>query len=367
MKPKILIPAIIVIILLAVAFGGYLLLISVQKSSPAVQNTPAAAPTVKTPETVAKQETIAPLQLQYVLKNFGPGKSITISYFFEKKQQCNNRDAYLGIAKLESIDQKSANQYAKLTAFVNNGELGISNWSNEENMAFDNSTPYYDDMNIPLLVSELFINAGKNFNSSEYWQSQAPIILKDVATGRSKGDYSIINQGDDSSAIIPCTKFKIIAKTTSMDGYFNVCVTKKIKDVNLPFVVYMNFQNEDGPSWRLTNIGSQKSGIAWTPQCLEAPKCAYAPELSTAEQNQCQQQKGQVQPDMDKNGCIMKYECVSETDLATEAIARTQNPSCSVNQKLLDKYMACRKNNQPNYDPVKYDNNGCLQDITCRP
>lgn len=365
MKSKILIP-VVIIVLSAIALTGYVLLSAARPFSVA-NDTPTTRPDLKTVETVVKQETIAPLQLQYVLKNFGPGKSITISYFFEKKQQCYGRDAYLGMAKLESIDQKPANQYAKLAAFSDNGELGMSNWGSEENMAFDNSASYYDDMNIPLLVSELFVNAGKNFNSPEYWQSQTPIILKDVVTGRSKGDYSIVNLGDDNSAVVPCTKFKIIAKTTNMDGYFNVCVANKINDINLPFVVYLNFQNEQGPSWQLQDIRAQKSGIAWTPQCLEAPKCAYAPELSTAEQSQCRQQNGQVQPEMDQNGCILKYKCMSETDQATEAITRTQNPACSVSQKVLDKYVVCRKNNQPNFDPIKFDNNGCLLDIACRP
>jgi hypothetical protein len=46
---------------------------------------------------------------------------------------------------------------------------------------------------------------------------------------------------------------------------------------------------------------------------------------------------------------------------------RAQNPDCVIDQKLLEKYLACRKNNQPNYDPVKYGDDGCLQDIKCRP
>ncbi len=367
MTSKILVPTAI-ITLLAIAFGAYFLA-PTPKPSPTIQNKPALDKPAPEPATAenTKAETIPPLQLQYVLKNFGPGKDITISYFFEKKQQCNGREAYLGIAKLESIDQRPVNQYAKISAFADNGELGISNWSSEEDMAFDNLEPYYDDMNISLLINELFMYAGKNFNSPEYWQSETPIILKDVATGRSKGDYSIINQGDDHSAIVPCTKFKIIAKTTNTDGYFDICVTKTTDNIDLPFVVYLKFQNEQGPSWQLINIDSQKSGIAWTPQCLEAPKCAYVPELSAIEQTQCQQQSGQIQPDTDKNGCIIKYKCMTETNQAMEAITRTQPPSCAVNPAVLNKYLACRKNNQPNYDPTKYDNNGCLLDIACRP
>jgi len=369
MKINILIGIIVAVIVVATAAGYFLMI------RPTAKN--AVAPGVEKPQTVAsdpvpaketsKVETIAPLELEYVVKNFGPGKSINISYYFEKKQQCSGRDAYLGVAKLGLPDNKFDTQWAKLAVFSDNGELGISTWTREEGLAFDDAVSYYDDMNIPLFVNELFIAAGKNFNDPQYWQSEAPVILKDAATGRSKGDYSIINQGEDISALTPCTKFKIITKTTNMDGYFNVCVAKKIGEVNLPFVVYMNFQNEQGPSWKLTNITSEKSGVAWTPQCLNAPKCAYVADPTPAERNQCRQTGGQINADMDQSGCIIKYQCQSESDQAIAAIARTQNPSCGINQKLLEKYLLCRKNNQSNYDPVEYDDSGCLSDITCRP
>jgi hypothetical protein len=369
MKKNILIGIVVVMVLLAIAAGYFLVARPpAQKPlAPAAEDNPPAPATAEKIIPAPKAETITPLKLEYTLKNFGPGKSIDIAYYFEKKQQCAGRDAYLGIVKIETIDARPANQFAKFAAFADNGELGISNWSNEENLAFDNAAAYYDDMNIPLLVSELFIAVGKNFRDPQYWQSDTPIILKNVETGRSKGDYLIVNLGDDNSATVPCTKFKIVAKTTNMDGYFTVCVAKKIGEVNLPFVVYMNFQNEQGPSWKLTNITSEKSGVAWTPQCLNAPKCAYVADPTPAERNQCRQTGGQINADMDQSGCIIKYQCQSESDQAIAAIARTQNPSCGINQKLLEKYLLCRKNNQSNYDPVEYDDSGCLSDITCRP
>lgn len=313
-----------------------------------------------------KTETITPLKLEYSLKNFGPGQNAVVSYYFEKKQKCGSRDAYLGLAKLEATSQNFPSQYAKFSAFADNGELGVSNWTNEGNMAFDDATPYYNEMNIPLLASELFLYAGKNFNLPEFRQSESPIILKDVVSGRSKGNYSIIGQGEDASAIVPCDKFKIIAKTTNMDGYFNICVAKNINDINLPFMVYLNFENENGPSWQLKGISAQKSGIAWTPQCLETPDCVYVPEMPAAEQNQCRGRSGQVEPELDKSGCVVKYKCMTQDDRAAQSIAGMQPPSCLVEKAVLDKYTACIKNNQPNYDPVKYDENGCLQDIACR-
>ncbi len=364
MKPKILI--LLAVILLAIAAAAGFLWMSARKASPLPENMPLSVSNDgdETPPAAPEPQTIAPLRLDYELKNFGPGQNITLSYFFEKKQTCARGAAYLGVAKLVSSDGRFNNQYAKLAAYEDSGELGLSTWTNEGSLAFDDAVPYFNEMNVPLFVSELFIAAGKNFNDEEYWRSGAPVILKDVVFGRSKGNYSIIYQGEDAAAAIPCTKFKIVGKTTNMDGYFNVCVAKKINEVNLPFMVYMEFENEQGPQWQLKNAAKEESGIAWTPQCLEAVKCPYVAEPASDDRSRC---AGQIEPKTDSSGCVEEYRCVSEIDRAKEAIARAQNPDCAIDQKLLEKYLACRKNNQPNYDPVKYGEDGCLRDINCRP
>ena len=364
MKTKILILLTVVLLAIAVAAGFFRLSALKPPASDGNKSLPTVGDGDETPPAPPEPETIAPLRLDYELKNFGPGQNITLSYFFEKKQNCIRSAAYLGVAKLASSDNRFNTQYAKFAAYEDNGELGLSTWTNEEGLAFDDAIPYFNDMNVPLFVNELFIAAGKNFNDEDYWQSGAPIILKDVVFGRSKGNYSIIYQGEDAVAAIPCTKFKIVGKTTNMDGYFNVCVAKKINEVNLPFMVYMEFENEQGPQWQLKNAAKEESGVAWTPQCLEAVQCPYVAEPASAERSQC---AGQIEPKNDSNGCVEEYRCVSEIDRAKEAIARAQNPDCAIDQKLLEKYLACRKNNQPNYDPVKYGEDGCLRDINCRP
>jgi len=313
-----------------------------------------------------KEETITPLRLDYTINNFGPGGANTFSYYIEKKKSCDNREAYLGLMKAQSNDKNSQPQYAKITIFTDNGEMAVTSWSNETNMAFDDITPFYNELNFPLMLNELFVYAGKNFNSNEYWKTENPILLKNVSTGRSKGDYSIIPLEEDSSGLVPCKKFKIVMKTTNTDGYFTACVARKVGDISLPFIVSFAFQNEQGPSWELKSFANEKSGIAWVPQCLKPVVCNYTTEPSQAERTSCSSKGGQIENDFDEQGCIKEYKCLTQLEIAKTAIARVQNPACQINQTVLNKYLQCRKNNMPNFDPVAYDNQGCLTDINCR-
>jgi hypothetical protein len=324
---------------------------------------PANVSTAKIEEK-AKEEVINPLKLEYTLKNAGPGGEGAITYFLESKKKCGDREAYLGLAK---VDMQGQSQYAKVTIYADNGEMATSRWNNEEAMAFDDSVSISNDMNIPLAINDIFNAAGKNFNSPEYWQINVPTVLKDVVSGRSKGNYSVIPQGEDNTAIVPCTKFKIVAKTTTMDGYFNACVASKINNISLSFIVSMAFQNNQGPSWQLKSFTSEKSGLAWIPQCLEPVKCAFIPQPEQAERSACEAGgKARIETETDDKGCVIKYKCMAELDQVKDALNRTQRPGCSINQTVLNKYFACRKNNQPNFEPTKYDEGGCLLDINCR-
>lgn len=316
--------------------------------------------------TKEKEEVITPLRLDYTIKNFGPGGANTFSYYIEKKKSCDNREAYLGLIKIQSNDDNSQPQYAKFTIFADNGQTAVTSWSNETNMAFDDIAPFYNELNLPLMLNELFVYAGKNFNSNEYWETENPVLLKDVSTGRSMGDYSIIPLEEDSNGLVPCKKFKIVMKTTNTDGYFTACVARKIGDISLPFIVSFAFQNEQGPSWELKSFASEKSGIAWVPQCLKPVTCAYITEPSQAERIACSSGGGQIENDFDEQGCIKEYKCLAQLEIASLAISRVQNSGCQINQAVLNKYLQCRKNNMPNFDPVAYDNQGCLIDINCR-
>ena len=126
MKPKILI--LLAVILLVIAAAAGFLWMSARKAAPLSENMPLSASNDgdETPPAPPEPQTIAPLRLDYELKNFGPGQNVTLSYFFEKKQTCARGAAYLGVAKLVSSDGRFNNQYAKLAAYEDNGELGLS-------------------------------------------------------------------------------------------------------------------------------------------------------------------------------------------------------------------------------------------------
>lgn len=314
-----------------------------------------------------KEETITPLHLEYALKNFGPGNSNAISYYIENKTVCDGRDAYLGVAKFQTGGNNPQMQYAKFTIYTDNGQMAISTWVNETGMAFDDAISKYNDMNLPLMLSEIFTYAGKNLNSAEYWRTESPILLKGVYTGQSMGDYSIVPQENDNTGAVACKKFKIIVKSTNTDGYFNSCVAQKINDIDLPFTVSMAFENAQGPSWTLKSFDNEKSGIAWIPQCLLPVACKYIAAPPQSEKTACAANGGQIETNYDEQGCAAEYKCMTQTDRAAAAIKRMQNPECPVNQKVADKVLQCWKNNQPNFDPNGYDNAGCMINIAnCR-
>lgn len=356
--------ALIVLAVLALGAGGYYFISKKGAAPEPASQQPSAQKTEGAK--VAEEKAITPLHLEYSIKNFGPTQNGTISYYFESTKQCNGRSAYLGLMKIGGMGNDFQTQYAKVTAYADNGQLAISQWKGENDLAFDDAKPTYNDLNIPLVMNEIFAYAGKNFNAPENWTGTEPILLKDVVTGRSKGNYSIVRQDENTSGVVPCTNFKIFAKASNMDGTVNVCVAKKIGEIKLPFVVSLSMPGQ-GPSWELKSFSSERSGVAMIPQCLDMVSCAYVAEPQQAERSQCDNQKGRIASDFDDKGCILKYKCMAESDDAREAIGRVQPPSCGVNQAVLEKYLECRKNKMPNFDPSRYDNSGCLLDMNCRP
>lgn len=318
-------------------------------------------------ETKPAEESITPLRLDYAISNFGPGQSNTISYYIENKTTCDNRPAYLGLMEIRPNDKNSQTQYAKFTIYADNGQMAVSTWVNETGMAFDDAVSKYNDLDLPLTLNRLFAYAGKNFNDREYWETTSPILLKNVFTGQSTGDYSIIPQENDDTGAVPCKKFKMVVKSTDTDGFFNVCVARKIGDINLPFVVSMAFENAQGPGWTLKNFANEKSKIAWIPQCLAPVACENIIQPAQSERTACNLRGGQIETNFDQQGCVTEYKCMTQAEIAAATIARMQNPECLVSQKVLDKILQCRKNNLPNFDPAGYDNSGCLADIAnCR-
>jgi len=362
-QKKIVLIAAAIIAIAATAATGLFFYSQNQKDT---SQTPAQTKEEPKKEEVKKEGTVNPLRLNYTMSNSGPGGANTISYYIESKKICGDREAYLGVTKIQNNNNPSQPQYAKFSIFADNGQMAASQWNKETNLAFDDATSSYNELDLPFIINDIFSYAGKNFNSNEYWETKDPIVLKDVSTGRSTGSYSIIPLEENSSSSIPCKNFKIVAKTTNTDGYFTACVARKIGDVNLPIVVSFAFENEQGPSWKLESFANEKSGIAWVPQCLSPVVCNYVAEPSQTEKISCSSKGGNFESDSDEQGCIKEYKCLTEIEKANAAISRVQSPSCQINQAVLNKYLQCQKNNKPNFDQTGYDDKGCLTDITCR-
>ncbi|MCX6742803.1 MAG: hypothetical protein NT116_01045 [Candidatus Parcubacteria bacterium] len=270
---------------------------------------------------------------------------------------------------VDSGKENSPPGFAKITIFSDNGETAVSRFENEDKLAFDDMQSEYDQLNIYLTLNSIFAYAGKNFNSPDVWSATAPIILKNVDSGMSLTDYSVIRQEEQTTGVLPCQKFKIVAKGTNMNGTINFCVAKEINKIRLPFVVSFAFGNpgEGGPSWQLKSYSQEKSGVVFVPQCLEPVKCVYIKEPVQAERNSCAARGGQIEQQRTEQGCVTEYKCLTQEEIVSESMSRMQSPGCSINQAVKNKLLSCRKNNQPNFDISKYDENGCALSATCRP
>ncbi len=343
-----------------------------EKSAAPVTDNPSAQPAAK--------EVFEPLKLSYELKNFGPvgpnGK-LGITIYLEGKQQCAGRDAYVGVMKTDSDGQNSSqsdspqenySQWSKITVFADNGEIAVSRAENEDKLAFDDMQSEYDQLNISLTLNSIFAYAGKNFNSSDVWTSATPVILKNVDSGMSLTDYSVIRQEEQTTGVLPCQKFKIVAKGTSMEGTINACVAKEVNKIKLPFVVSMAFgdQGQGGPSWQLVSYSKERSGITYAPQCMEPVKCAYIKEPTQTERNVCNAKGGQIEQQRTEQGCVAEYKCLTQEEIINNRLSQMQRPGCLINEAIKNKLFGCRKNNQPNFDVTNYDESGCAASVACR-
>lgn len=330
------------------------------------------APTPETkPAAPAPQPKIEPLTLTYTLKNFfGPNSESGVTFWLEEARKCDGRDAYLGLMKMQAGPGSNQDVYAKVTIYADNGELASTRFVQPDELVFDDMIPQYNDLSIPLTVNFFFAAGGKNFNEDANWNASAPILLKQVDTGKQVADYSVVRQAgdDDTSGIAPCRKFKIVEKSTNGSSTYAVCLSKDVGKFKLPFVVSMAFAGDGGmPSWALKSFSSDKSGVDWVPQCLKPVKCVAPKQFTDVEQRTCNSKGSQIEPVVDDNGCFTEYKCMSQEDLAERSINNMQRPGCGVNPAVKQKVVQCRKQNMPNFDTTQYDNGGCMLDIVCRP
>lgn len=309
-----------------------------------------------------------PLKLVYSLKNFGTDKDITATFWLDKKENCNGREAYLGLVKLTGDTLGEAGLTAKLTVYADNGEVSMSKFISRDNeLVFGDFIPQYNDLPILLPLNSIFAFAGQNFITSDVWNSSTPTLLNQVDSGVSLTDYAIIPDGEDINGILPCQKFKIVAKGTDMNGALSGCFAKEINGVKLPFTVSFAFEDmTNGPQWHLQSFTNESSGIGWQQQCLPTVTCARVQHLSDAEKSTCFGRGGTEEPVKDKYGCVQSYRCQSMEEAADKALAAQQREDCPVSAALRAQVIRCRAQNQNNFEIIKYNNSGCALELVCK-
>lgn len=366
-KKTVLIIGIIFLILLIVAvLGGGIWYFFIREKGKESEKT-------DTSEEQEEEKDIQPLKLTYeISENMMGGSKITI--WIVKKEKCSDRDAYLGIMNMDRGDQSSGNNqemYAKFTIYEDNGEFVATDFTGENELAFDDMKPQRSDSDIFVLtLNSFFAYAGKNFNTSDLWNSDDPVVLNDVYDGNQTVDLSIIREEARDEYLLPCQNFKLITRGSSnMTAYVCVVEDKKINDVNVPFVVNFEFadqgQNSSNVYWKLIEYKNEEPSITWISQCLEPVKCEKVEPLTTEEENSCKSSIGsQVEEVFDDSNCLKEYRCMTADEIAERDIERSQRPGCPIDPNVKSKIIECKKNVNFNWEG-KSNNEGCLIDITC--
>ncbi|MCX6776292.1 MAG: hypothetical protein NT130_05595 [Candidatus Micrarchaeota archaeon] len=291
-------------------------------------------------------------------------QTILITYWLEDEKNCSARASVLGLLTMQGASI-GGQPYAKVTVYLDNGEIAVSNWQSESDLSFDTAKPQAMDIDFLLLMNYIFNSAGKNFMNDPIWNSTEPIILKEVNLFGSESNISIAKLSESTSGVVPCTEFNVAIKRTTSSEQLIACVAR-ITDTNpLPYIVYLKPKGgEGGFSWNLESVEKAKSSIAKYPQCLSPVICPKVKTLTQEEWNACNQQGGSVESIRDSDNCITEYRCMSSEERAEMQIKGSQAPNCQVSQQLIDALAACwEQQKNANFDR---DNNGCITGLTCQ-
>jgi len=290
-------------------------------------------------------------------------QTIQIIYWLEDEKNCSARASVLGLLTMQGVGG-GGQPYAKVTVYLDKGEVVASNWQQESDLSFDTAKPQAADIDFLLLMNYIFNSAGKNFMNDLIWNSTEPLILKEVNVFGSESNISITKLSESTSGVVPCTEFNVVVRGSTFSEQLIACVAH-ITDTNpLPYIVYFKPKGgEGGPSWNLKSVEKVKSNIAKYPQCLSPVSCPKVKTLTQQESNACNQQGGSVESTRDSNNCITEYKCMSLRERAEMQIKNNQGPDCQVSQQMVDALAACW-GQQKNAD-FERDNQGCVTAIRC--
>jgi predicted small lipoprotein YifL len=347
---------VLALLLLGCAGGGQ----QTPQQAPPANNTPNQ--TNFTPVTPPPKTSPFPMKLTYTMQQ--GSQSIEMIYWLESEKNCNGRDAVLGLATIKQAGGKGP--LAKVTVYLDKGELVASNWQQESDLSFDTATSQSSDIDFMLLMNYIFNAAGKNFMNDPIWNSTEPMLMKEVYTFSAVSNISVTKTGESTSGVSPCTEFSVTVKSsTGSLEQLNVCVTKVTDSNPLPYVVYTKpKEGMGGPEWSLKSVEKVKSGVTEYPQCLPPVVCPKLNVPTADDLNACNQQNGTIQSIKDDKNCVSEYRCMTIQQRAEMQIGNSQATGCGVAQQLVNELVDCW--NQQKNANFNRDNSGCVTSVQCQ-
>lgn len=290
-------------------------------------------------------------------------QTIQIIYWLDDEKNCSARASVLGLLTMQGASI-GGQPYAKVTLYLDKGDVVVSNWQQEADLSFDTAKPQAMDIDFLLFMNYIFNSAGRNFMNDLIWNSTDPTILKDVNAFGSQSNISVTKLGESTSGVVPCTEFSIAVRGAGSSEQLIACVAH-IKDTNpLPYIVYIKpKEGQGGPSWELKSVDKVKSSSTIYPQCLAPIVCPKVQAFTQDQWNTCNQQGGSVESMRDSNNCITEYKCMSLKERAEMQIKNSQGPDCQISQQIVDALAACWEQ-QKNVD-FERGNQGCVTAVRC--
>jgi len=328
-----------------------------------------------------EKEIDLPVKLAYTIPMYKEDKQRFdrfIVYYLEKQIKCSGRDAIVGVLNSYEEDAPPEHQHwAKFTLYLDNGEFGVSEGTGKSGLTFDDAKSQrpgeYD------LISQLnaiFASNGKNFSSSEVWESDVPVILKDIYyptmfVGDLLGNLSIIKKEVSTEHAVPCTEFSVNLKGgMGFGGEIVYCVTALDNKLGLPYVVSvaipgMDTKTDMDNDFKLKKIEKESSGVSFYPQCMEPVYCPKLEMTNEQERKACESQGRLLHEERDDKGCITAFKCLTKIESVKIQIKKGQPADCpEPSDELLQEAMKCVEGE---YQPksMELDDMGCLVSVEC--
>jgi len=296
-----------------------------------------------------------------------------VVYYLEREEECTGRDAIVGVlnAYNEGDDPKHT-YWAKFTLYLDNGEFGSSGGIPKSELAFDDAEAKRPDYAVITQLNSMFAASGENLNSSNAWESDIPIILKDIyyagsSFGDIMGDVSLIKKSTSSEHAVPCTEFSVNIKSkTSFTGETVYCLAGLDSEIGLPYTVSITIpEMKNNNDVELVKVEKASSGATFYPQCMEPVYCGKLNLMSEEEKEECKAQGNVVQQARDEQGCITGDECLDAREFIKKEIKKSQPPQCpEPSDEFIEEALKCvEAGTEPK--SMEPDEQGCFISIDC--